>query len=61
MSAQPGAGNFNSKLTADEVRQVRSWHAEGMTLAAMRDRLDGRVTRAALHLIVHRRTWKDVD
>lgn len=51
-----GEGNYNAKLTEDDVRYIRTRPGSGAALAAQYG-----VTRIAIYEIWHRKTWKHVD
>lgn len=61
MGWRKGAKNPGAKLTEDQVRQVRAWAARGMPYSQIVRALEGKITKAAVSLIVNRRVWKDID
>jgi IS30 family transposase len=56
--SQPGETNPASKLTADTIRHIRQWHADGASLREIAD--DYGVSHQCIHQIVHRKTWKHI-
>lgn len=54
-----GGDVYCSKLTEDDVRAIRSSHAEGASKKGLARQYG--VTDAAIHAVVTRRTWKHVE
>ena len=56
-----GQRHHSARLTAETVGLARRLHAEGYSLAEIRDHLPERVDKSTLSLAIARKTWKHVD
>jgi hypothetical protein len=54
-----GTGHYLTRLTEDDVREIRRLHAEGTKQSVLAARYN--LGRTTLWLIVHRHTWKEVE
>ena len=54
-----GEKHGNAKLTADNVRELRSLHADGATLRQLADKFG--VSNVSIYNAVAGRTWRRVD
>jgi hypothetical protein len=54
-----GEQHHNSKMTADQVRELRALSKDGWTLARLAERFGIRISTASY--IVRRETWRDLD
>ncbi len=57
--AAKGENHYRSRLTAGDVRQIRSAAAQGMAHQALAEQFG--VSRQTVSHIVHRRVWAAVD
>jgi predicted DNA-binding protein YlxM (UPF0122 family) len=54
-----GSANNKTKLTEDQVRDIRRRHSEGVSVANMATEF--KMDRSTLHDLISRRTWKHVE
>jgi hypothetical protein len=54
-----GAGNHKTRLTEQQVREIRRLHREGVGLREIARRYN--VTHSPIRMIVHGRTWRWVS
>jgi hypothetical protein len=57
-TAMVGTKNPSSKLTEDDVRQIRKLYADGINMPRLAAVFG--VTKQAIYLIVHRRKWQHI-
>lgn len=56
--SQQGEANPSAKLTEQQVRDIRQFHDDGVSLRELADDYD--ISHATVWLIVQRRTWADL-
>lgn len=57
---EKGESNNNSKISEQDVREIRAqWDSGGTTQTALAEKYG--VTVSSIHLIVHRKTWKGIE
>lgn len=56
-----GEDHHKAKLTPDLVRQMRRWHAEGLSGTQIGDKIDWLVGTNAIHCCLRRETWRHIE
>lgn len=58
--APPPPRSSLRKLSSEQVRMIRRWHAEGESDGRIRELLGGYVTKSTIRQVISGKTYKDV-